>query len=776
MEFKIKGLTQEKVEQQIKLGYVNVVPDKAMKTKEEIIKGNVFTYFNGIFLVLTILLIISGSFRSLTFLPVVIANTLIGIFQQLKAKKVLDDLTVLSISECTAIRDGNRVQVPVNKLVLNDVVVLESGMQIPADAEVLSGKIMVNEALLTGESDEIEKVVNDELKSGSFVVSGRCIARLTHVGKESYVARLTEKAKKIVDKQSEMIHGIDIIVKMAGFAIIPIGLGLFLQGLLVNELTFAQSVVSMVGAVIGMVPEGLYLLVTVTLALSAARLAQKKVLLHDMKSTETLARVDVLCVDKTGTITNNEMNVTEVFEPMDPLYDYDWSTEILSSYINTITDTNMTMMALRKFFSENTPMEVIDMMPFSSKEKYSQIETPDGIYRLGAPEFLLSPVDLEDNEEEISLRTQRGERVLALVHDKKSGGIDFVPLLFVSLENGLRENVEETIDYLESQGVEVMVISGDNPSTVSRIASLVHIPNADKYVDVSSMSAEQINEAVKSYKIFGRVRPEQKKDIVLALKKDGKKVAMTGDGVNDILAMKEADCSIAMGAGSDAAMQAAQVVLLDSDFSHMQEIIGEGRRDINNITRSATLFLYKNMFSMLLALFSIWNAFSYPLQPSQVSLVSAFNIGIPAFLLALEPNEKKQNHRFLRVVLLRALPAGLTSFLSIAAMVVFGQMFDIPASDIGVTSTFLLSVVGFLILNRLCYPMNGYRRFVFVGCLIGEILCAYFFSELFEISYISSACLMLCAVFAFADESLMRNLTMMVDRWLHREPKKQEES
>lgn len=776
MDYLIKGLTQEKVDQQIKNGYVNVVPDKAMKTKEEIIKGNIFTYFNGIFMILTILLIIAGSFRSLTFLPVVICNMLIGIFQQLRAKKILDDLTVLSMSECTAIRDGNKVSVPVNQLVLNDVIILESGMQIPADAEVLSGKIMVNEALLTGESDEIEKNVNGELKSGSFVVSGRCIARLTHVGKESYVARLTEKAKKIVDKQSEMIHGIDIIVKMAGFAIIPIGLGLFLQGLLVNQLTFAQSVVSMVGAVIGMIPEGLYLLVTVTLALSAARLARKKVLLHDMKSTETLARVDVLCVDKTGTITNNEMNVTEVFEPVDSLYPMDWATKVLSSYINTITDTNMTMMALRKYFTDSEPMEIIEMMPFSSKEKYSEIVTPEGIYRLGAPEFLISQIDLDNNFESISERTERGERVLTLVYDENTNGTRFVPLLFVSLENGLRENVEETFEYLASQGVEVMVISGDNPSTVSRIASVVNIPEAEKYVDVSKMDGDQIKEAVKTYKIFGRVRPEQKKDIVLALKADGKKVAMTGDGVNDILAMKEADCSIAMGAGSDAAMQAAQVVLLDSDFSHMQDIISEGRRDINNITRSATLFLYKNMFSMLLALFSIWNAFSYPLQPSQVSLVSAFNIGIPAFLLALEPNEEKQNQRFLRVVLLRALPAGLTSFLSIAAMVVFGELFSISATDIGVTSTFLLSVVGFMILNQICYPMNGYRRFVFIACMIGEILCAYFFSDLFAITYISSACLMLCAIFAFADESLMRNLTMMVDRWLHKSPKKQEEA
>lgn len=757
----IIGLTNQEATMQTELGNVNVLPGHSGKSVKTIVTENICTYFNAIFALITVLLIIAGSYKSLTFLPVIIANTIIGIVQQLRAKKVLDELSLLAITEYTVVRDGDDRRLPMEQLVLGDVLILESGQQTPADAKVVEGKIAANEALLTGEADEIEKSEGSELKSDSFVVSGKCYARLTHIGKDSYAAKLTAKAKETKDKPSEMIRDINLIIKIAGILIIPIGAALFCQSMFVNGDSFTTSVVSMVGAVIGMIPEGLYLLVTIALALSAARLARVKVLLHDMRSTETLARVDVLCVDKTGTITDNEMKIAEIFAPIGVEEELHAAESILSDYVHTITDSNITMTAIRSFYPEHKTLSVVSIAPFSSRTKYSEIITEKATYRLGAPEFLLEQEKFKENRILIEQCAEKGERVLAFV---KGEGDNFRPILFISLANGLRKNVEETLTYLREQEVEVKVISGDNPLTVSRIAESVGIPHAERYIDATELETEKdIEDAVSEYTVFGRVKPEQKRQIVTALKAKGQRVAMTGDGVNDILAMKKADCSIAMGEGCDAARQAAQVVLLDSDFSHMKEIISEGRRDINNITRSATLFLYKNMFSMFLAIFSIINVLTYPLHPSQVSLISMFNIGIPAFALALEVNEKKQKGRFLHQALIKSLPAALTSFLSIAAMVVFGQVFNISTEDVGIASTFLLSIVGFMVLKRISTPMNWYRFFVIIGCIVGLVICAYKFNNVFNIDYISTKCVMLCVVFAIAGESIMRNLTLLFE-------------
>ena len=734
-----------------------------------IVVRNVFTYFNLIFAVLAALLVLAGSYESLTFLPVVIANAVIGIVQQVRAKRVLDRLTLISEAHYQVNRGGESMSVPSGELLPQDVISLESGQQIPADAEVTDGKLSVNESLLTGESDEIEKVPGTSLMSGSFVVSGSCQARLTKTGDDSYIAKLSNRAKEITEKPSEMVGDIDKIVKVAGIAIIPIGLALLYQGMVTNGQTFGTAVVSMVGAVIGMIPEGLYLLVTVALALSAARLAKRSVLLHDMRSTETLARVDVLCVDKTGTITTNEMRVTKAFLPAghheDELED---AKDLLASYVTTVGDTNITARALAEYFPGGTVMAdgeaPAEVRGFSSKRKYSEVTAAGCTYRFGAPGFILSAARMDENQAAIEECTSRGERVLVLARCGHAADADFDPVLFVSLENGIRPNVEETFAYLREQEVRVMVISGDDPVTVSSIAGAVGIAGAERFVDASTLdSAEDVRGAVDRYTVFGRVRPEQKQQVVEALQASGQRVAMTGDGVNDILAMKRADCSIAMGAGSDAAMQAAQVVLLDSDFSHMREIIGEGRRAINNLTRSATLFLYKNIFSMLLATFSIVNAFTYPLVPAQISLVSMFNIGVPAFLLALEANERKQHGRFIRVTLLKSLPAALTSFFAIAALVVFGKVFSISESDVGVASTFLLSFVGFLILWRICQPRNTYRTAVIALCVAGFVGCAWFASGIFSIDYVSYQCVMLAGVFAIAQESLMRNITEAVE-------------
>lgn len=758
------GLTSAQVQAQRKAGKVNYIAQESDQTVKSIIKKNTLTYFNLIFAIIAVLLCIVGAFRDLTFMIAVVFNSVLGIIQQLRSKKVLDQLTLISKTRVQAIRDGKPTAVPVDDLVLGDVVLLGEGQQIPADAVVMSGEVAVNESLLTGEADEIEKKRGSELKSGSFIINGKCQARLTHVGADSYAAQLTAKAKEFKNKQSEMIRHIELIIRVAGIAIIPIGIMLLITDMVKNGKPFSESIVAMAGAVIGMIPQGLYLLVTVALALSAMRLARNEVLLHDMRSIETLARVDVLCVDKTGTITTNEMEVTEVFAPpgMNEAQFYQYRDKT-AAYVNTITDSNITMAALRNHFGVTAKMHSLNMLPFSSKNKYSQIETTSGIFRLGAPEILLSTAEFENCRAMIEERASKGFRVLAFV--EVTGG-RCVPRVFVSIKNTIRKNATETFRYFKEQDVRIKVISGDNPMTVSKVALQAGIDGAEKYVDASTLTTpELVQEAATKYTVFGRVKPEQKKQLVDALKAKGLKVAMTGDGVNDILAMKQADCSIAMGSGSDAARQAAQVVLLDDDFSRMRNIVSEGRQIINNITRSATLFLYKNIFSMLLAIFAIGMAFSYPLQPQQVSLVSIFNIGIPAFLLALETNISRQEQNFLKKTMLTALPSSITSFFSIAAMVVFYHVFEIDTVDIGVASTYLLAMVGFMLLYQVSSKLNLYRVCVLVLCILGFLLCPRIpiICNFFPLDPISLRPLMLCVVFAFAQATVFRYITMLFE-------------
>ncbi len=774
----VRGLTREQAQAIAAQGQANIQVDRTAKTTKDIVKENVLTYFNLIFLILSILLIAAGAINSLTFLPVVIANMLIGIFQELHAKKVLDQLSLLHEPTAAVIRDGKEMRIPVEELVLHDVIRLKAGNQIPADAVVLEGEISVNEALLTGEADEVLKTEGDELMSGSFAAAGDCLAELTHVGSDSYISRLMNKAKKMpVGEQSEMVRSINHIVIAAGILIIPIGITLFVQSFVTQGHSFSDSVTTMVAAVIGMIPEGLYLLVSVTLATSSVQLARRKVMLHDMKSIETLARVDVLCVDKTGTITDNSMLVADTVPAVEMTEEQMRRCNVLvGEYLNSLTDDNITMRALRDHFRARGSRRSLSVFPFSSKYKYSSVQFSDATYVLGAPEFVLG-MDYDDYRETVDEFARKGLRVLIFgqylgeeVGEETSlpvpeNGLDnaqVLPIFYILLQNPLRENAVRTFAYFAEQGVNVRVISGDNPITVSEVARQAGIPDSDKYVDASWLRTnEEIADAVGKYTVFGRVTPEQKQRIVKALQNSGHTVAMTGDGVNDILAMKSADCSVAMAAGSDAAVQASQVVLLDSDFSHMPQIVGEGRRTINNIERSATLFLVKNIFSLLLSVFSIINVLNYPLQPSQISLISMFNIGIPAFLLAMEPNRERIEGRFLPRVVLRAMPASLTDFFAIAALVVFGNTFSVSEVDISVAATFLLAIVGFMILFRISQPMNRYHWAVLIGCVLGLGFFAYFFNGLFEIRNISRECFMLFGLFAIATEPFMRYLTAL---------------
>lgn len=780
----ITGLTDEEVRQRVEEGLTNRADISTDKTTKEIVISNVFTYFNLIFLVITILLIMVGSFRNLTFLPIIIGNTVIGIVQEIRAKKTLEKMSLLNAPHADVIRNGSVKQISTDELVKDDVILLTAGKQICADAVVISGNIQVNESLLTGEADEVEKTEGSTLMSGSFVVSGECYARLEKVGNESYISKLSLEAKSMGGKeQSEMIRSINLIVKWVGIVIIPIGLILFWQSHFVNGESITKSVTSTVAAIIGMIPEGLYLLTTVALALSTMKLARKKVLLHDMKSIETLARVDVLCVDKTGTITEPDMKLKEIFlcknsgaDGTQTALTLDELKSLILDYANASVDNNATMLALKAYAADtltnNTSAlhrTAVSQQAFSSSLKYGSVTFSDGTYLLGAPEFIMHE-DFARIEEEIIPYADKGDRVLLFARydgENVENGINgsVTPLGFVALANPIRENAVKTFEYFKSQGVAIKVISGDNPRTVSRIAIQAGIESAESFVDAATLDTEdKIADAVNKYTVFGRVTPKQKKQLVKALQAKGHTVAMTGDGVNDILAMKDADCSVAMASGSEAAAQAAQVVLLDSDFAHMPDVVYEGRRVVNNIQRSASLFLVKNIFSLLLSMFSVILMVTYPLEPAQVSLISMFTIGVPGFLLALEQNKDRIKGHFITNVMLKALPGGLTDVIAVGALVVCGEVFCISDASIGTIATLVLSVVGFMILFKISEPLNGMKYAVIIGNIAGLVFSGFFLKKLFALTDLSNICILLMIVFGFAAESLFRNLTLLVEK------------
>lgn len=780
----ITGLTDEEVRQRVEEGLTNRADISTDKTTKEIVISNVFTYFNLIFLVITILLIMVGSFRNLTFLPIIIGNTVIGIVQEIRAKKTLEKMSLLNAPRADVIRNGSVKQISTEELVKDDVILLTAGKQICADAVVISGNIQVNESLLTGEADEVEKTEGSTLMSGSFVVSGECYARLEKVGNESYISKLSLEAKSMGGKeQSEMIRSINLIVKWVGIVIIPIGLILFWQSHFVNGESITKSVTSTVAAIIGMIPEGLYLLTTVALALSTMKLARKKVLLHDMKSIETLARVDVLCVDKTGTITEPDMKLKEIFlcknsgaDGTQTALTLDELKSLILDYANASVDNNATMLALKAYAADtltnNTSAlhrTAVSQQAFSSSLKYGSVTFSDGTYLLGAPEFIMHE-GFARIEEEIIPYADKGDRVLLFARydgENVENGINgsVTPLGFVALANPIRENAVKTFEYFKSQGVAIKVISGDNPRTVSRIAIQAGIESAESFVDAATLDTEdKIADAVNKYTVFGRVTPKQKKQLVKALQAKEHTVAMTGDGVNDILAMKDADCSVAMASGSEAAAQAAQVVLLDSDFAHMPDVVYEGRRVVNNIQRSASLFLVKNIFSLLLSLFSVILMVTYPLEPAQVSLISMFTIGVPGFLLALEQNKDRIKGHFITNVMLKALPGGLTDVIAVGALVVCGEVFCISDASIGTIATLVLSVVGFMILFKISEPLNGMKYAVIIGNIAGLVFSGFFLKKLFALTDLSNICILLMIVFGFAAESLFRNLTLLVEK------------
>lgn len=764
-----RGLTSEEVRLKRENGEGNIKVDSSTQTVGEIVKSNVFTYFNLVFLVLAVLLAIAAAWRDMLFLPVIIANTLIGIIQEIHSKKVLDNLSILNAPKTKVLRDGMITEVSSDELVLDDIVVFEAGGQIPADAKVVEGEISVNESLITGESDEILKLPGSELLSGSFVVSGQAKARLTRVGKESYVSKLTIEATKTSgEEQSEMIKALNRLIMVVGIIIIPIGTALFVQSYFYNNGTFSDSISSMVAAVIGMIPEGLYLLASVAMAVSTVRLSKNKVLVHDMKCIETLARVNVLCVDKTGTITEPGMCVY-TSRTLPGYTDDSFRTLVSDIVANQVSD-NATMQALKEYFTDSTGKKASMVQGFSSQTKYSGVVLDDISYVIGAPEFVMRE-KLCDVNELVSGYSNKGYRVVIVA---KYNGIletkplteEAVPIGIIALSNPIRKGAVDTFKYFRECGVDIKVISGDNPATVAAIADEAGIENSDRFVDASTLvNEEDYFKAVENYTVFGRVTPDQKRKLIKAIKAHKKTVAMTGDGVNDVLALKDADCSVAMASGSDAASNASQLVLLDSDFSRMPGVVLEGRRVVNNIQRTASLFLVKNIFSMLLAIFSVIFMLDYPLEPSQVSLISMFTIGIPSFVLALEPNKSLIKGKFLPNVLIKALPAGITDFVVVSGLVMFCREFNVGQECLSTSCTILVAIVGFMILYRIAQPMKLQYIFMIIALICGWLYCMLFISRLFAITSISRQCAMLMVIFAIITEPLLRYLCKFTE-WI----------
>ncbi|MCL1828116.1 MAG: HAD-IC family P-type ATPase [Oscillospiraceae bacterium] len=765
------GLDNDLVAERVRKGFANTAVEPPTKSVGKIVADNLLTYFNLVFFSLAACIIAVRSWNDLMFMIVVLANIAIGIIQELRSKKTLDKLNLLSVRKGIAVRGSKQIAVNIENMVRDDIVIFAAGNQIYADASVVEGEVTVNEALITGEADEIKKVPGAGLMSGSFVVSGMCRARLTAVGEESYAAKLTTEAKKSAKrKQSEMMRSLSKLVKWIGIVLFPFGAALVYKEIYILGRSVEEGVTSTVGALIGMIPEGLYLLTSVALVAGIMRLAQGKTLVRDMSCIETLARVDVLCVDKTGTITENKMIVEKISPLCEERYSKEDIAMIMSDYAAGMESDNETMDALKRYFTGEIYQRPEKVMPFSSVKKYSGISFhPDENYILGAPDVILGS-RFSEYESEIERYSSEGCRVLLLalydgdIYDEKLS-FGLLPVSLVLLNNKVRPEASKTFEYFSRQGVAVKVISGDNALTVSEVASRAGIENAKKYIDARVLDTDmKIAKAAEVYTVFGRVTPEQKRKLITAMKKAGHTVAMTGDGVNDVLALKEADCSVAMASGSDVACGVSSIVLLNSDFSSMPVVVAEGRRIINNIERSASLFLVKNIFSFSLALVSLFFTLPYPVTPAQLSLVSMLTIGIPSLVLALEPNKNLVSGKFLKNVLYRALPGGFTDFFLVLCVLLFYLAFGMDFDEMATVCAVILGIVGILVIHITCVPYTKLRKLLIVCVCTAFLSGVLFLSDLFELSRLYFSGFLVLAVMALLAYPVMHVFRKGLDR------------
>lgn len=722
---------------------VNKMTEIKSKSISQIVMTNVFTLFNLVNIILAICLAMVHSYRNMLFLGVVFWNALIGIIQEIRAKRIVDKLSLLSKSRAHVIRplqDTEKIiEIPMEEIRLGDIMLCEDGNQISADAKVLEGECQVNESLLTGESDAVDKKPGDELLSGSFILSGKVKAEVIRVGRDSYANKITVNAKYIKKPNSQIMKAVRWIIKMASLVLFPMGITMFCKQYYFLGQPLKHSVEATVASIIGMMPSGLVLLTSVVLAVATIRLAKENTLVQELFCIETLARVDVLCLDKTGTITEGRMKVDEVLSmPQVP-----WSEKEIAAFVTASNDHNPTYRAIRKHFNANEEWQVKSSKPFSSTDKYSIVDfETKGCYILGAPEMVLQTrAEWDFYNKNLKAYLEEGKRVLVFAKGRRKPeeSLKALPeqrgaLVFLVLSDVIRENARETLQFFAKNQVDIKVISGDNPVTVANIAKRAGVQNAKSYVDARTLKTRQeIEKACQVYTVFGRVSPDQKLEIIKALKKQGHTVAMTGDGVNDVMALKEADCSIAMQSGSDAARSVSNLVLLDSDFSSMPKIVAEGRRSINNLTRSATLFLIKTIYTLLLSVTFLFLPVSYPFAPIQLTLIGTLSIGIPSFVLALEPNHSLVKGKFIKNVLLHAVPGGILVYVNIIASVILLHVFQIDTKIIPTVVTYTTMIAAMIILFHLCHPFNLLRGSLYIGIGAVFMIATTFFRNVFGI-------------------------------------------
>ena len=745
MEHNYKGLNNKEVSERVKKGLTNknkIVPTKSIF---KIITDNIFTLFNLLNFILALLIFFVSSYKNLLFMGIVVCNTLISMVQEIRSKRIVDKLSIITSLKSNVIRDNKIVNIDNEDIVIDDIIVLKAGNQIVTDCIILEGSVEVNEAFITGESDLVSYKKDDELKSGSFVVVGKVIAKVIHVGNDNYVNTISKDAKYVKPLNSILMNSLNKIIKLVSIFIIPLGLLLFFNQYNLDK-NLESSVINTVAALLGMIPEGLVLLTSTVLAVSVIRLARLNVLVQELYCIEMLARVDTICLDKTGTITSGKMEVIDVIK----LEDYDLN-EIMGNIVNTLDSDNATSDALGNYFKKYDNYKVIKKIPFSPINKYSGVEFEEGKFLIGAPEFLCKNkikevIDNQDN------------RTLLITKDD-------LPIGIIVLKDEIRKNAKKMLNYLKNQNVDIKIISGDNLKTISKIANNVGL--SVKGIDLSKEEIDDINK----YNVFARVTPIEKKKIIEQLQSNNHFVAMTGDGVNDVLALKQADCSITIKSGTDAARNVSQLVLLDDDFDAIPSIIKEGRRTINNIERSATLFLAKTTYSFLLVLIFMFVSFNYPFEPIQLTLTNFFTIGVPSFILALEPNNNRIKGNFLINVFSKALPASLTIVLNIIILAILGDLFKLNNNQISTLCVLMTGFTGFLLLFKICYPLNKLRLFLIISLIIGFITTIVGFREFFSLTILNLKMFIFILILVFMSTIIFSLMSIFVDKLIKKYPK-----
>lgn len=736
------GLTSAQVEQRTQQNLVNVSSIKTSKSIGNILFKNIFTFFNMTCLTVCLGLVLVGAYSDLVFMLIVVSNTVIGIVQEIRAKNTMDKLSLTNSNFTKVVRDGEEFEVYKNEVVLDDVLCLNPGMQIACDSIVIDGQIEVNESLLTGESQPVKKFKGDTLLGGSFISSGTCKAKVNKIGNENYISQLSEKAKTFKQSKSELLTSLRSLIKMITIFMVPIAIMM-----LYNNYTFYTNnpelnyslpymvITKTAGCIVAMIPAGMFLLTSVALAVSVIRLAKKRTLVQELYCIEMLARTDVLCLDKTGTLTNGSMSVKDVIL-LGKKTEKDID-KIVSSMVASFHDANNTALALKSYFGKPT-YSADKSLPFSSERKFMGCKFRNvGTFKLGAYEYVMDKPS-ESIKKQAEQYALQGYRVLLLVEsDSNFGKANCTPIAFILLQDNIRKDAPKTIEWFKQNGVDIKIISGDNPVTVSEVARRVGVENYNQYISLHGLSNNEVIEAASKYSIFGRVSPEQKAILVKALKAQGKTVAMTGDGVNDILALKEADCSIAIAAGSDAARSVSHLVLLDSNFGSMPSVVAEGRRVVNNIQKSSSLFLMKTVFAIFISIFVLCMNETYPFSPIQFILLEMFVIGLPSFLLALQPNTNKINGKFLANVAKNTLPAGICLVVATIAMYIYQMFTNISSAQLVTMASLAIIVVGFMVLFKMCKPFNAFKSVMYLICLIICSACVIFLYDLFKYVSIS---------------------------------------